>query len=136
MRLGMSIVIAMLLAAGCDKGDQSSSAERGRANAPVVDPASLGTTGPDGIRRVQVQAGKSGYLPDKIVATPGEKLILVFTRTTEARCLAQVKVAGGELVELPVGQPVEVPVTAPADKGATIRFACGMDMMTGLIAVN
>jgi plastocyanin domain-containing protein len=85
---------------------------------------------------VPVEAGKNGYQPDKIIATPGEKLILVFTRTTEARCLAQVKVAGGELTDLPVGKPVEVAVTAPPDKGATIRFACGMDMMTGLIAVN
>lgn len=129
MRLGMILMFAFAFAAasgsGCDKGEKQAA----RAPTPTTSP------GTDGVRRVPVEAGPSGYEPDKVVANAGEKLILVFTRTTEARCLAQVRVADGPITELPVGKPVEIAVTAP-DKGATLRFACGMDMMTGVIAVN
>ncbi len=128
MRLGMILMFAFAVFSGCDKGEKQAE----RAPTPTTSP---GTVGTDGVRRVPVEAGPSGYQPDKVVANAGEKLILVFTRTTEARCLAQVRVADGPLTELPVGKPVEIAVTAP-DKGATLRFACGMDMMTGVIAVN
>ena len=43
--------------------------------------------------------------------------------------------ADGKAQDLPMNTPVEVEVTVPA-AGGDVRFACGMDMYTGVIAVN
>lgn len=117
----IAVLIGVSLALGaCEKSDSDSGAQ--------------GEVGPDGVRRIKVEAGKGGYKPDKIKARPGEKLVLVFTRTVDGECLSQVKVADGPVTDLPMNTPVEIAVTAP-DSGK-LAFACGMDMATGVIAVN
>jgi len=119
-----AVALALALSiAGCKKDESKKSADE------VV-----GTVGPDGTRRIPIEAGKKGYDPDVIKAKPGEKLVLVFTRTVDGECLSQVKVAGGEVKDLPLNQPVEIAVTAP--ETGKLEFACGMDMQTGVIAVN
>jgi plastocyanin domain-containing protein len=45
-----------------------------------------------------------------------------------------VKIDGGKLYDLPMNQPVEIAVTAPAT--GKVDFACGMDMMSGVILVG
>src|SRR5688572_16301217 len=93
-----------------------------------------GEVGADGVRRIKIEAAVGGYKPDQISAKPGEKLILVFTRTADGECLSQVKVADGPVTDLPMNTPVEIAVTAP--QSGKLGFACGMDMATGVIAVN
>lgn len=125
----------LILAAGAaltackDKNGQAAKVER---EAPVT----AGTVGPDGVRRVAIDAGKDGYRPERIHGKPGEKLMLVFTRTVDAACLAQVKTPPPEskLVDLPKGTPVEVAVTVPAT--GELGFACGMDMFHGVIVAS
>jgi plastocyanin domain-containing protein len=97
-------------------------------------PVTAGTTGADGVRRVAVDAGKEGYRPERIGGKPGEKLMLVFTRTVDATCIAQLKTPDGKLVDLPKGTPVEVPVTVPAT--GELGFACGMDMFHGAVVAS
>src|SRR5262245_35670673 len=111
--------------ASCKK--ESSDAKPATATAP----ATSGIPGVDGVRRIPIEAGKDGYVPGRIEGKPGEKLILVFTRTVDGDCLAKVKVAGEAPVDLPKGQPVEVAVTVPTT--GELRFACGMGMFTGVI---
>lgn len=94
-------------------------------------PVTAGTIGADGVRRVAVDAGKEGYRPERIGGKPGEKLVLVFTRTYDAACIAQLKTPDGKLVDLPKGSPVDVPVTVPAT--GEVGFACGMDMFHGAV---
>ena len=94
-------------------------------------PVTAGTIGSDGVRRVAVDAGKDGYRPERIGGKPGEKLVLVFTRTYDAACIAQLKTPDGKLVDLPKGTPVDVPVTVPA--AGEVGFACGMDMFHGAV---
>ena len=94
-------------------------------------PVTAGTIGPDGVRRVAVDAGKDGYRPERISGKPGEKLVLVFTRTYDAACIAQLRTPDGKLVDLPKGAPVDVPVTVPA--AGEVGFACGMDMFHGAV---
>ena len=89
---------------------------------------------PEGPRVIAIEAGKEGYVPDKISAKPNEKLKLVFTRTVDAECLAQVKTPDGVLHELPLNSPVEVAFTMP--KEGKVTFACGMDMFTGTIVAD
>jgi plastocyanin domain-containing protein len=94
-------------------------------------PVTAGTIGPDGVRRVAVDAGKDGYQPERIGGKPGEKLVLVFTRTYDAACISQLRTPDGKLVDLPKGTPVDVPVTVPA--AGEVGFACGMDMFHGAV---
>ena len=41
---------------------------------------------------MKVTANTEGYKPDKIMGKPGEKLTLVFTRTADSSCIAQLGV--------------------------------------------
>ena len=88
----------------------------------------------DGVRRIDVLANEKGYDPERIAGKPGEKLMLVFKRTVEGECLAELKTPEGKIVQLPMNTPVEVPVTVP-DKGE-LAFACGMDMFKGTIVAQ
>jgi plastocyanin domain-containing protein len=94
-------------------------------------PVATGTIGADGVRRVPIEANAEGYKPDRIGGKPGEKLLLVFTRTADSSCIAQLKTPEGKLVDLPKGTPVEVAVTVP--ESGEVGFACGMDMFRGAV---
>lgn len=121
----LSIVLALALVA-CKQDAKVEPA------APT--PVTAGTVGADGVRRVAVDAGKEGYRPDRIGGKPGEKLVLVFTRTYDAACISQLKTPDGKLVDLPMGKPVEVAVTVPAT--GELGFACGMDMFHGAVVAS
>jgi plastocyanin domain-containing protein len=126
MRISLVVALAALALGACKKDGGGEPAKPAPALAPVV--------AADGTRVVPIEAGKDGYAPDKIPGKPGEKLKLVFTRTVDSECLAQVKVAGGAVVELPMGKPVEIAVTVPST--GQLTFACGMDMFTGVIVAD
>jgi plastocyanin domain-containing protein len=128
MRTTLAIAFSMVvMAAACSKKEPAVTTQQTAG-------LTTGAVGADGVRRVAIEANTSGYVPARIEAKPGEKLVLVFTRTVDGECLAKVKVAGGEAVELPMNKAVEVPVTAPAS--GEIKFACGMDMFTGVIVAS
>src|SRR5689334_17841836 len=95
---------------------------------------STGSVDAAGVRSIAIEAGKEGYVPDKIPGKPGEKLKLVFTRTVDSDCLADLKTPEGKIVPLPLNKPVEIAVTVPQD--GEVRFACGMDMFTGVIVAQ
>jgi len=105
----------------------------GKPAAPKEAPVTAGAV-QNGVRRIDVEANKDGYTPARIAGKPGEKLMLVFKRTIEADCLAQVKTPEGKLVDLPLNKPVEVEVTVP--KEGELAFACGMDMFRGVIVAQ
>jgi plastocyanin domain-containing protein len=116
----IAVVVASLLALGaCEKSKDKEKPKE---------------TVKDGVRYIPVEAGSDGYDPRTIKAKPNEDLVLIFTRTAEGECTSQVKVADGPVIDLPMHEEVEVPVKAPAS--GKLAFACGMDMMTGVIAVQ
>lgn len=125
----VALSFALLFAIGCKK-DDSAPAKPAAATAPVT----LGTVGADGVRRIPIEASAKGYVPDHIAGKPGEKLGLVFTRTDDTECIAQVKTPDGKLVDLPKGKAVEVAVTVPAT--GEVGFACGMDMFHGVVVAT
>jgi len=131
MRSSLLVVIYLALGVvACSKDGK----ERKPAKQAPAATVSTGTVGADGVRKVTIEAGKDGYVPDKIPGKPGEKLMLVFTRTVEGECLAELKTPDGKLVALPMNAPVEVAVTVPND--GEVRFACGMDMFTGTVVAQ
>jgi plastocyanin domain-containing protein len=119
--------VALVAIAGCKKGD-------GKPARAKEAPVSAGTIQADGVRRVEIEAGRDGYVPGKIAGRPGEKLLLVFTRTVDGECLSELKTPDGKVVPLPKGTPVEVAVTVPAD--GEVGFACGMDMFKGVVVAQ
>ena len=121
-RLALALGLALSLVA-CSKADK----DKLPANA-------TGTTGADGVRRISIEAGSEGYVPDKIPGKPGEKIVLVFTRTVEGECLAELKTPDGKVVVLPMNKPVEVPLTVP--ETGKLTFACGMDMFQGQVVTD
>jgi plastocyanin domain-containing protein len=123
--LRTAILLALALAA-CHKEP--------KAEPSPVAPISAGTVGADGVRRISIEAGTKGYVPERINARPGEKLVLVFTRTADSTCIAQLKTPDGKLVDLPKGTPVEVAVTVP--QTGEVGFACGMDMFHGVVVAE
>jgi plastocyanin domain-containing protein len=130
--LRMSIAVALSLAASLAACKKSAPNEPAAAASPS--PVTAGTVGPDGVRRVAIEAGEKGYQPERIGGKPGEKLMLVFTRTTDSSCIAQLKTPDGKLLDLPKGTPVEVAVTVP--QTGEVGFACGMDMITGAVVAD
>jgi plastocyanin domain-containing protein len=125
LRVSIAMVVGLGLAAAC-KND--------KVDTIAPTPVTAGTVGSDGVRRVAVDAGKDGYRPERIGGKPGEKLVLVFTRTLDAACIAQLKTPDGKLIDLPKGTPVDVPVTVPAS--GELGFACGMDMFHGAVVAS
>lgn len=129
-------LIALLLVVGCKKDPSGSGGNEGKpADKPAVAPATPTTPATVGeARKVQIEANKEGFVPAKIPGKPGEKLVLVFTRTIDAECLGKIKTPDGKEVELPLNKPVEVPVTVPKD--GEVRFACWMDMFSGVVVAE
>ena len=126
----VSLALAAVLAlSACKKADDGATPGSGVASAPAT-----ATPKADGPRVIAIEAGKEGYVPDKIKAKPNEKLKLVFTRTIDAECLAQVKTPDGVVHELPMNTPLAFEVTMP--KEGKLTFACGMDMFTGEIVAD
>ncbi len=125
----LAVIFALVAAVACSKSDSKSKpAPAGPA------PVTAGFVGADGVRSVPIAVKTAGYVPDQVMAKPGEQLKLVFTRVEPTECGAQVKVDNGPVHDLPMNKPVEIAVTVPAS--GKVQFACGMDMMTGVVIVG
>ncbi|MEP7119491.1 MAG: cupredoxin domain-containing protein [Byssovorax sp.] len=86
-------------------------------------------------RRIPVTATVEGYSPATVDVKKGEQVVLVFTRTTKADCLAQVVIPDLNIKkDLPQNTPVEIPVKF--DKEGKYGFQCGMAMVKGTINVG
>lgn len=111
--------------AGCKKADETKPA-----------PATLttGTVDAEGVRAVPIEVAAEGYRPDRIPGKPGEKLKLVFTRRADGECYETLKAPDGKMVNLPKDKPVEVAVTVPMN--GEVKFACGMNMLQGVIVAE
>jgi plastocyanin domain-containing protein len=120
-------LLVLIVLAACEKKAEDS-----------AKPKEVGTTAGTvaaGVRTIEIEASKDGYVPGRIAAKPGEKLKLIFTRRASGgECMAQLKTPDGKLVELTIDKPYEVEVTAPKD--GEVKFACGMDMFTGVIVAE
>jgi plastocyanin domain-containing protein len=134
LRTSLAFTFALGLVAGL--GGLGGCSKDGKAKPEISEPTPVtaGAVGSDGVRRIAIEANTKGYVPDRIGGKPGEKLTLVFTRTVDSTCIAQLKTPDGKLIDLPKGTPVEVAVTVPPS--GEVGFACGMDMFHGAVIAN
>lgn len=102
--------------------------------APALDePMSMPSAEPV-IRRV-VEVTASGLTPPRVEIPAFQPVDLVFVRRVEETCGTEVLIPGlGVRRELPLNQ--EVVVRIPARAPGELAFACGMDMLKGVIVVR
>jgi plastocyanin domain-containing protein len=97
-------------------------------------PARAGEAGKAG-KTVQMTVTEDGYVPDKIEARKGEPLTLVITRKTERTCATEIVIKDyGINQKLPLGKPVTVTFTP--SKSGQVKYACGMDMISGTLVIQ
>lgn len=81
---------------------------------------------------VEIQVTEKGFEPASTDVKAGTNVQVKITRKTNATCATQVKVQGKNIKkDLPLNEPVVISL-GRVEKGE-IRFACGMDMLTGQI---
>ncbi len=89
-------------------------------------------------RRVEIIVTAKGFEPERVQVPAGQPLTLAITRKTDRTCAKRVVVqlGDGKKIEqdLPLDKTVEVPVTF--SKKGELRYACGMDMISGVIVVQ
>jgi len=84
---------------------------------------------------IEIAVTGEGFVPAQLRAKVGQPLKLVVTRKTDKTCATEIVIKDYAINKpLPLNQPVEV-VFTPTKPGP-VRFACGMDMIAGSIAVE
>jgi plastocyanin domain-containing protein len=88
----------------------------------------------NGVRTVEVAVTDNGFEPSRVKAKKGEKVRLVVTRKTDSTCAKEIVIKDHGINQpLPLGKAVTVEFT-PAKSGE-IRYACGMDHVSGIVFI-
>ena len=92
------------------------------------------THGPGEIA-VAVTVTENGFEPAVASVPRGKPVTLVVTRRTDQTCATDMMFEGtGQRYELPLGKPVRIDLAAGVRD--TLRYACGMDMIHGMIVAK
>ena len=133
--LTMLTALAFTLA-GCSSQQASNEAPATDAgsDAVAVDTTNAVTTDANGTR-VRLFVTDAGFVPARVSVPAGQPVTLVVTRTTDHTCATELVLKEHNIHQaLPMNQPVEIAFT-PA-KAGELTYACGMDMIKGVIAVQ
>ena len=88
-----------------------------------------------GAKVIEMTVTSEGYVPDKIHVKAGEKVRLQITRKTERTCATEIVIKElGINQPLPLNKPVTVEFTPK--KSGQLKYACGMDMISGILFVD
>ena len=89
-------------------------------------------------RRIPINITKQGFAPDRVTIHKDEAIVLAFTRKTDATCAKEIAVDLGDgkkvTKAVPLDETVEIPVTF--HKTGELQYACAMDMVHGVVAVQ
>lgn len=89
----------------------------------------------DKMQNILLQVTEKGFEPNKVDVKSGSHIVLKITRKTDDTCATQIVIKDKKVkAELPLNKEVSVDVGVL--KKGEVRFACGMDMITGLIVVK
>lgn len=84
---------------------------------------------------IAIAVTEKGFEPAVVRVPAGRAVTLVVTRKTERTCVREIVIAEENVEKaLPLGQPVEISFTPT--RAGEIRFACGMDMLSGKVIVE
>ncbi len=120
---GCAVLALACGAVGCAKKSETaatSAAPAADANGPLT---------------IAIAVDSTGFNPSEVKATAGKPVTLVFTRKTEQTCATSVVFPDLKITkDLPMNTPVEITFTP--EKSGDINFACGMNMITGVVTVQ
>lgn len=129
-----AVVVATVGLVACTTSPKSEKTGGPAQPPPSAEPS---PTAPHG-NHIEISVTEAGFQPDKISVAKGEPVVLVFTRTTDKTCAKEVVVQTSDKdkveKQLPLNQPVEVSVTFPTS--GELKYACGMNMFSGVISVQ
>ena len=118
---------------GQDHGSMHHTSQQAAAKASAGHGIVEGTV-KDGVRTVEVAVTDEGFEPSKIKAKKGEKVRLVVTRKTDSTCAKEIVIKDHGINQpLPLAKAVTVAFTPT--KSGEIRFACGMDHVSGIVFI-
>jgi plastocyanin domain-containing protein len=84
---------------------------------------------------IEISVTSDGFVPASIKVQKGTKVRLVVTRKVERTCATEIVIKDqGINQKLPLNRPVVVEFTP--EKAGQLRYACGMDMIAGVIVVD
>jgi len=87
------------------------------------------------VQVIEMQVTGEGFVPSQVKVKKGQKVRLVVTRKTERTCATEIVIRDqGINQKLPLDKPVTVEFTPT--KSGQLRYACGMDMISGVIVVE
>ncbi len=85
--------------------------------------------------RFEITVDGTGFHPSSLSMQAGSPATLVVTRTTDRTCAKEIVIQSlGIAKKLPLDEAVEIVITP--DRKGDLRFACGMDMLAGVIHVE
>jgi plastocyanin len=115
-------------------GEHSAHAGTTKAAVPAQKPAPAPAT-KNGMNTVELAVTSKGFEPGNVKVKAGQPVRLVITRKTDKTCATEIVVADlGINQPLPLDTPVTVEFT-PSESG-TLRYACAMDHISGLITIQ
>ncbi|MCK6598402.1 MAG: cupredoxin domain-containing protein [Bdellovibrionaceae bacterium] len=86
----------------------------------------------ESVKNIDLKVTENGFEPSEIKVTPGTHIVLNVTRKTDVTCATQIKIKEKNIMqELPLNKTVKVDLGVL--KKGDVRFACGMDMISGHI---
>jgi plastocyanin domain-containing protein len=86
-------------------------------------------------KAIEMSVTGDGFVPASVHVKKGEKVKLVVTRKTDRTCATEIVIKElGINQKLPLNQPVTVEFTPT--KSGQLRYACGMDMISGVLIVE
>ena len=98
-------------------------------------PAAAARAGLTGIQTATIRVTEKGFEPDKVRVRAGSPARLTFVRTTDTTCGTEVAFPSLNITRaLPLNEPVAVEFTPP--KSGDVTFACGMNMLKGIVVVQ
>lgn len=84
---------------------------------------------------VELTVTERGFEPNSVNVKPGDSVTLKITRKTDATCATTINIPAKKIKkDLPLNQTVMVDLGV-LTKGE-IRFACGMDMISGVLSIK
>jgi plastocyanin domain-containing protein len=135
--LAASLAAVLALSAGAARAQHAAddhAQSQQKASAALAAAGIAEGTVKNGVRTVELAVTEDGFVPSKVKAKKGEKLRLVVTRKTDRTCAKEIVIAGyGVNQPLPLDKPVTVELSPKAS--GEIKYACGMDMISGVILV-